>query len=48
MKDFLSIALAFISLATLTVVVKNASGSAQVVSATSSGFASVLKTAMGN
>lgn len=47
MADLVSIASMFIGLATLTVLVRNASGTSSVIQAASQGFGSVLNTAMG-
>lgn len=47
MKDITGIALAVIGLATLTVLVRPGSNTAQVIGAAASGFGNVLGTAMG-
>lgn len=48
MKDITGIALAVIGLATLTVLVRPGSNTAQVIGASAQGFSSVLNTAMGS
>lgn len=46
-KDIVGVATAVIGLAMLTVVLRNTSNTAQVIGAGSTGFAQVLKAAMG-